>query len=319
MRTPSLRAPSASMAQHSLPRRAPRRYRALGGLLAVLHCARAAFGCAACAAGDPVLAALGTEQPYPGRLRSSLALGYRELESGRVGVDALALSEYRADLSLAWAPGERAFLLLLVPLLDRRLTDVSLAEQRTRGLGDVELRGRVTVLQDRSFAPRQVLHASAGLGAPTAVLHRTASGQLLPSESQLGTGSLDGLVGAAYSLHLGRVLGYLGAELRMPWLRRQELEPPVSLRGNLAFELQILTWLRPRLALDARWQGQTIEQGQALRDSGGAILFVGPDLLLEMGQSSVISGGVRVPLLSALSGQQRESPSLGLGISVDWR
>jgi hypothetical protein len=317
MSMPSIRTASLRTAPRS--RRALRRYRALGWLLAALHCARVAFGCAACGTGDPVLSALGTEQPYPGRLRSSLALGYRELESGRAGVDALSLAEYRADLSLAWAPGERAFLLLLVPLLERRLSDVSLAEQRTRGLGDVELRARVTVLQDRSFAPRQVLHASAGLGVPTAVLHRTASGQPLRSESQLGTGSLDGLVGAAYSLHLGRVLGYLGAELRVPCLERQELEPPISLRGNLAFELQILTWLRPRLALDTRWQGRTVEQGQALRDSGGAILFVGPDLLLEVGQNSVLSGGVRVPLVSALSGQQRESPSMGLGISVDWR
>jgi hypothetical protein len=305
-----------SVLQHWLRRR---RYHALGWLLVGLHAARAAFGCAACTAGDPLLAALGTEQPYAGRLRSALALGYRELSSGRARVDALELAEYRADASLAWAPGEHWFLLLLVPLLDRRLTDVSLAEQRTRGLGDMELRAQVTVLQDRSFAPRHVLSTSAGWAAPTAALRRTRAGRLLSSESQLGNGSLAGLVGAGYALHLGAARGSVGVELRVPWLERREIAPPVSLRSNAAFELALLSWLRPRLALDARWDGATREQGQVLGDSGGAILFAGPDLLLEVGRDCIVSGGGRVPVASALHGRQRESPSVNVSVSVDWR
>ncbi|HKO89712.1 MAG TPA: hypothetical protein VJU61_01085, partial [Polyangiaceae bacterium] len=58
--------------------------------------------CAACDSGDPTLTALGTEQPFAGRLRSALGLRYRTDAIGVPGVDEMNIRDLRADLSVAW-------------------------------------------------------------------------------------------------------------------------------------------------------------------------------------------------------------------------
>jgi hypothetical protein len=277
-----------------------------------------AQACASCGCGDATLTALGVEQPFAGRLRSSLELSYRTDALGRPGVDELHLRELRADASIAWAPIDTLFLLASVPLLYRQAWDPSLATSDAWGVGDTELRAKWFVFRDRAFAPRLLLAATFGVKLPTAPWQSDSDGRRVPLEAQPGTGSLDSLLGASASMFQGDVSAYASAQLSWPMLTRAPLEPGRSLRGSLALQHQTLRWLALRAAADSRWDVASHEAGQRDPDSGGWVLFVGGDTLLSPAADLSISVGVRVPVVDALTGEHDEGPRASIAVIRDW-
>src|SRR5438128_6905001 len=159
----------------------------------------AARACAACGCGDPTLTAMGTEKPLRNRVRASLELRHRIDVVGDRGVDQLRLVEQRLDAQLAWAPHERLFLLVSLPTLRRDLTYDDGARKQTWGIGDLELRAKLFLFQDRSFSPRHLVAVLGGAKLPTAAVDRRSNGRPLPMELQAGSGSVDALAGASYA------------------------------------------------------------------------------------------------------------------------
>jgi hypothetical protein len=280
--------------------------------------ARDARACASCGCGDPTLTALGTEQPFAGRLRSSLELSYRTDSIGRAGIDRLELRELRADASAAWAPLASLFVVANVPLVHRQATDPSLAQTDAWGLGDVELRAKWFVLRDRAFAPRWLLAAVGGLKFPTAPWQSDGDGVRVPLEAQPGTGSLDLLLGPSVSMFQGDVSAYASLQGSLPLTTRAPLEPGSSLRASLALQHQTLRWLALRAAADGRWDRPSREAGQRDPDSGGGVLFLGGDALFSPMLDLALSLGIRLPALDALHGAHDEGPRLSLALMRDW-
>ena len=274
--------------------------------------------CAACGCGDPTLTVAGTEQPFANRLRASAEARYRSDSVGEPGVDAIDVREFRTDLSFAWAPGARLFLLATLPFVYREVTSASLAKDRAWGIGDVELRAKLFAFRDREFAPRHLLSVVLGLKAPTAPFRDDENGEPLPLEAQSGTGSWDLLVGPAYALFAGKVSLYASAQLQAPVATRAELEPGPSLRGTLAAQYQALESLAVRPALDARWDAVSREQGELNPNSGGFVLFAGADVLVSPIEDFTVLAGVRVPVVQELTGYHDEGLTAALGVSVDF-
>jgi hypothetical protein len=287
-------------------------------LAALCSTPRAALACAACASGDTTLPALGTEPPFAGRLRTGVSTTYRTETSGRPRVDALQATEYRADLSLAWAPADALFLIVTLPLVERRATDPSLRELHNRGLGDLELRGKLTLYRDRSLSPRHLLALVLGIELPTAPFRHEASGQALPPEAQTGTGALDSVVGLAYALTLRPWSLYVSLDLRAPLLSRADFEPGSSLRSTVALQRQLIDWLSLRGAIDSRWDSTSMENGERAADSGGAVAFVGPDVLWDPGADFTLLVGARAPAFQVKNGRQSEGWTASFAIAKDW-
>jgi hypothetical protein len=279
---------------------------------------RDARACASCGCGDPTLTALGTEQPFAGRLRSSLELSYRTDSIGRPGIDQLQLRELRADASAAWAPLATLFIVASVPLVYRQARDPSLAQTDAWGLGDVELRAKWFVLRDRPFAPRWLLAAVGGLKFPTAPWQADGDGERIPLEAQPGTGSLDLLLGPSFSMFQGDVSAYASLQWSLPLTTRAPIEPGTSLRGSLAVQHQTLRWLALRAAGDGRWDRPSREAGLPDPDSGGWVLFLGGDALLSLMPDVGLALGVRVPAFDGLSGAHDEGPRASLALMRDW-
>jgi hypothetical protein len=287
---------------------------ALGLLLAVPRVARA---CAACGCGDPTLTGIGVEQPYPGRLRASLELRHRTDHVGEERVDALDLSEQRLDAQLSYAPHQRATVLLTVPFLQRRVSFVNLAESVTRGLGDLELRGKFVVAQDRAFAPRHQLAAIAGLKLPTGAIKRGPDG-LLPVELQPGTGSWDALVGLSYAHFRGPWSAYASLQGVLPTAGRDGFRASTSVRATALAQRMLTARLGLRGGLDSRLDGRSREGDAPARDSGGAIAFAALDVLCSPWPDALLYLSARVPVVQRLAGFHREGPILAAGVAYDY-
>ena len=287
-------------------------------LLCTLGWVEAAAGCSTCSSGDPTLSALGTEAPSADAVRVGVALNYRSESSGDPGVDQLELREYRAEVTLAWAPIDSVFLLVTVPWLERRTTDVSLSTRHTRGVGDIELRSKITLYRDRQFAPRYLLGAVLAVQLPTAPSLYDAEGRPLPFEAQTGGGALAPLVGWAYSARLWPWSGYCSADVRVPILARQHMKPGVAVRSTIALQRALTAAWSVRAAADALIEWRSVEAGALDRDSGGVSALLGGDVLVDMGGAFSLLVGARAPVFDARNGAQSIGPTSSLTLTRDW-
>lgn len=277
-----------------------------------------ARACATCGCGDPTLTALGAEKPYRNRVRASVEGRLRTDRIGAPDVDQIRLNEQRVDVQGAWAPHERLFLLLTVPVMRREVSNVNLARRLTLGLGDVELRGKVFLYQDSDDVPRHLVSAIGGVKFPTAPLQRDGTGRLLPIELQPGTGSVDPIVGLSYAFFPRPWSAYASVQGFFPTKGTEGYRASAALRSTIAVQYQIKPWIASRLAVDTRLDGKALEAGASERDSGGFIGFVSPEVLVSPMTDVMLYASVRIPVVQALAGYHREGPIYTLGAAVDF-
>jgi hypothetical protein len=277
-----------------------------------------ARACASCGCGDPTLTALGTEQPSRNRLRASLEARDRLDVVGVAGVDELRLSEQRLDGQLAWAPHQRLFLLASLPVLRREITYDDGFERRTWGLGDLELRAKLFLFQDRAFAPRHLIAAMAGVKLPTAAVDRRLNGQPLPIELQAGSGSIDVLLGASYAHFAFPWSAYASTQLALPGTGTAGARTGRSLRATVAGQRHLGGMVAARLALDTRLDGRALENGGPDPNSGGFIAFVAPELLVSPLTDLSLSIWIKISVLNRLDGRHQEPFVAGLSAAYDF-
>lgn len=286
--------------------------------LASVAWARDAGACAACGCGDPTLTAMGSEKPFGGRLRAALDFRYREDSVGEKGVDQIRIDERRVDAQVAWAPVSRVFLLLTVPTLHRNVRYVNERRETTFSLGDVELRSKFFVYEDRAFAPRHLIAFTVGAKLPTAPRRRDATGTLVPVEVQPGTGSLDPLVGFSYAWFKKPWSLYVSLQGTMPGIGPSDHRAPPSLRSTVALQYQFVQAFALRGGVDGRFDGKARENGAVDRDSGGAVGYGTLEALVTPVEDLVVIGSARVPVVQALQGFHHEGPVFGVAVAYDF-
>jgi hypothetical protein len=279
---------------------------------------RLASACATCEAGDSTLTVAGTELPFAGRLRSALELRRRTDSIGRAGLDETRISELRADVSTAWVPFESLVLMARVPLIYRDVRDASLAHSETWGVGDIELRAKWFLFEDRAFAPRVLVAWGLGAKLPVAPSQRDARGERLPLEAQPGSGSLDLVTGPSLSIFSGPLSAYLGVQWSEPLLARAPLDPGRSVSGSFAAQYQLTPWAALRPALDALWSRPSRENGARDPNSGGQLLLAGADALFSAAEDSSVLIGFRLPALERLRGAHEQGAIVSLALLHDW-
>ena len=290
----------------------------LASVAAVLLSSAPAAACSTCGCGDPTLTTLGAEKPYPWRVRAALGAQGRTDAVGREGIDQVKLRELRTDAYLAVAPSSRLFLQLGVPLVTRSVETVSGAKSNATGLGDIELRVKPFVWQDREFAPRHLLAFLGGLKIPTASRQRGRDGALLPVEVQPGTGSLDPILGASYAFFALPWSVYASLTFTAPAWSRDELRASPSLRTATVLQYQVVPALAFRAGLDTRVDGKAYESGVASRDSGGVIAFASPEVVVSPHPDWLLALAVRIPFANALVGAHTEGPLLAFTVAHDF-
>ncbi|MEY4548931.1 MAG: hypothetical protein RL685_5126 [Pseudomonadota bacterium] len=297
------------------------RPRTAGALLvaaASLSWAARSVACGPCGSGDTTLTSAGTEQPFLGRLRSAAALRYRTDAIGVPGLDRARIRELRADVSTAWAVRDDLFLLASLPVLYRDVTEESLARNELRSIGDVELGAKWFVWRDRSFAPRWLVATLGGVKLPTAPWREGAPERPLPLEAQPGSGSLDLSFGASLAFFSDALSSYVSLQLREPMVARSELEPGRSLHASAALQYQLGEPVALRGLCELRLDQSSRERGERDPHSGGAIAYLGAELLLSPFSDFSLAPGARLPALQRLRGSHEEGPIFSLALIRDW-
>jgi hypothetical protein len=295
-----------------------RRWLAVGAALVALAAPRSSRACASCGCGDPTLTALGSEKPFQNRLRLGASLVAQDEASGVPRLNEIALGEQRLELQGAWAPTARVFLLATLPLVRREVTYVNLAKTRVLGTSDLELRAKLFLWEDRAFSPRHLLALVTGARLPTAGWDRDEGGVARPSELQTGRGALSPLAGLAYAHFHFPWSEYASVEATSPVAHRAAFRPPATVLATTAAQWQLAAPVALRLSVDGRWDTHATEAGRVDPNTGGAVAFVSPTVLVTPVTDLVIFALARLPTVDRLSGQQRAGVILSTGIAYDF-
>ena len=201
-----------------------------------------------------------------------------------------------------------------IPFLERDLKSDTGAG-RTRlgdtGLGDVSLLAKYRFL--RIDADRRTLQVAAVLGVelPTGQTdERDAAGSKLPPALQLGSGSVDPLLGIAATQVFGRFVLHGSSFYKLNLEGAQDFE-----RGDL-FTLDMAAGYRfyqakfpgPEagfsLGLSWEYSSRARTNGSSLANSGGQELFANAGLFLAPRPDLVFRVGFQIPIYHDLNGEQ---------------
>ncbi len=271
-----------------------------------------ARACSTCTVGDPTLTVMGAELPSAGRLRLSTALRWRterEREGPRV-------VERRLELGVAWSPTSRLTLAFGAPLVSRRARYANLAEERSIGLGDLDLRARVVLFRDRPFAPRHLFAGVVGLELPTA--WRSVGPHDDDPEQQPGSRTWDPLAGLTYGFFREPFSLAALAVLVAPVDEGiGGVRPGLALRGTLRAQWQPHAVFGVALGADLRVDGREHLEGQRVSESGGAILYGTAGVVIAPLDDVVIDLRLSLPVWQGLRGGHDEGVVAFAGVTID--
>lgn len=274
------------------------------------------LACATCACGDPTLTSMGTEQPFSGRLRLATSLRAWGQTVGDESLDAVTLRELRLDVSAAYAPLPWLFLAATLPLQARTTQDVSLARESGWGVGDLEVSAKAYLL-DKAFSADNLFSLLVGVKLPTSPLQRDALGRPLSLDAQLGSGSVDPLLGVAFNAFRAEWSFLVSATGYLPTRGHEGFQAGPALRTTVAAQYQPSTRWALRLAADTRLEAASNTEGARDPDGSGFIGYLSPDVLFSPTTDVVVQLGVRVPVLNLLTGPVRQMPILQAAVAYD--
>ena len=276
------------------------------------------FACAVCGAGEKTLPTNGAEVAFAGRKRATLELRAASFETTD---RALRVAELRAEPGLAMALGPSTILAAEVPVLRRSLAlEATHAPSATSATipGDAELRVAHTAWKSAPALVTQRLTISAGTKLPTAPLEHDPSGALVPPDLQPGCGSIVPIVGLSYAWTSSLWSAWTSASLLFPVEVRSGSHPGDSLRASFTLQLQPARVLATRLGVFGRLDSTGELDGAPVKESGGASVYVAPEIALSPTQDVVVSAGAAFPAVQAMRGYHATSPVLLASIGVDF-
>ncbi|MBX3273032.1 MAG: hypothetical protein KF729_22405 [Sandaracinaceae bacterium] len=272
-----------------------------------------AAACASCGCGDPTLTTIGVGQPFAGRARVSLALEGRWDELG----EGTVMGEASARLAASYAFDDRVALAASVPLLLRDLTWASQRHVTTLGLGDADVRARVVLLRDRSFAPSHLFGVALGVKLPTSIDQVDAHGARLPVVAQSGSGTIDPLIGLTYSHFADPFALFASATVALPFAGRYEESPGPSLFLSVAAQHRFDGHFSVRLGTDARLDAPALIGARTDPRTRHFSLFTAADLLVSPITDWIFQLGASVPVLQDSPQGRTEGVYFRLAVTAD--
>lgn len=230
-----------------------------------------------------------------------------------------AVTTFEEDFTLVYGATRDLTLGATLPILERRLRfDGPAGERRTitaDGLGDLTLVGAYRFF--RSDVERGTTQFSllGGLKLPSGAtdiedsnLPRLtgASGIRLPPSLQLGSGSVDGIVGLAGFRNMDRLTFYADVQGKLNTEGSQDFEAGDRLFYDLTADYVLLPGRNMFLILELN--GVVTERAEqrdkTVRNSGGHLLFLSPGLQYLPIPPLILEVGVQIPIFRDLNGRQ---------------
>ncbi|MEO8276304.1 MAG: hypothetical protein ABI639_08795 [Thermoanaerobaculia bacterium] len=288
-------------------------------LFSLVPCS-AAFACSVCRCGDPTFNALGTNIFVAHQFHLAFDSERLEKEQG-AGDEIESLTETRFVLTGSYGISERLQVVARIPWSRRSLA--SDEEPGTAsGLGDPELYGIYRLWSsdwEEGMGKRSWVSVVAGVKTAWGKNDAADAGERLDEHVQPGTGSTDLFAGlSAVHLFDDRSTIYGSIQLRKPSRNGFDYLYGDTTLVNLGYEHKLSERWDGALEVNARAAGhdQIDATGEEDPDTGGAIVYLSPRLLFDLGRNVVARIAVQVPAVEDLHGDQREKTVWNLGVTA---
>ena len=294
--------------------------------LVALGCTPAtALACSICRCGDPTFNALGKSGFNARGWRLALDWERFDKDEGNPAEEAESQVENRYTALVSYGFGERFMLNARVPYSVRQL-DTSVPGEATEtlhtsGVSDPEIYGQLRLWAapfSASVGRRAALSLVAGVKAPWGENTKSEGGVRVDEHTQPGTGSTDVFGSLAFLYLLDRESAvFASAGYRHTGDNDFGYRYGSSVTANVAYEHKLGNRLDGVLELNFRHAGQDrVDAGGTLDgDTGGALLYVTPRLLVHLGGGLVLRASAQIPTIKDLNGYQKERAVANVGLT----
>jgi hypothetical protein len=293
-----------------------------------------AEACSICRCGDPTFNALGKEAYAARGFSAALDWERFDKDEGDPADESESQVENRYTALASYGVGERLTLFLRVPYSSRTLEENGGSGEtvETSGFSDPELYGQVRLWGSRfssGVGQRSSLSLNLGLKAPLGANDVEEDGARVDEHAQPGTGSTD-VFGSLAVLHLidRQSALFASAGYRRTGTNDFEYRYGSTFTANLAYEHKLGTRLDGVVELNFRRAAKDRGLLHAddpdeepdhrvveADDTGGALLYVTPRLLAQLGGGLVLRAAAQIPLARDLNGFQKERAVLNVGLT----
>jgi hypothetical protein len=280
-----------------------------------------------CRCGDPTFNAMGTDIFLAGAFRIAVDWDRMEKSQGPPD-DTESEVQNSVTATVSYSFADRVNLVARVPYSFKTITmsgdgmsDVS----RTNGLADPEFFAWIRLWASdlvSGIGRRAWVSAQVGVKTPWGQDDLTdPDGVRLDQHAQPGTGSTDVFAGLG-GFYLLDVSSSLFGSAQYRWTGSNEYGYRYGriFLTNLGYERKLGRTVDAVLELNYRWAGEdTVDSsGEKDADTGGAILYVTPRVLVNLGGGFVARASVLIPTFRNLNGFQTENAIVSAGLTYSF-
>lgn len=221
--------------------------------------------------------------------------------------------DFLFQVIFVYGVSEKAALFLKVPYLDKEL---QYAESDTRGdsgIGDITLLGKYRIYTKDYPGKTSRFSILTGVKLPTGEDDEEDRFGTLPQGLQLGSGSFDPIIGAAYTWQSLDFEVDIDITYKFNTEGANDFEFGDLFKYNIAYQRRVWPFKLPEeglysqlnlvLELNGQYQQKNKSSGTKLADSGGNTIFLSPGLQYVM-ERFIIEGSVQLPVVQDLNGAQ---------------
>jgi hypothetical protein len=292
-------------------------------MLALTGAIPAANACSICRCGDPTFNALGKDVLSATGWRLAFDWEHFSKSQGPVD-DSEAMVEQRYTAVLAYSVADRLMVIARVPYSERMVTARSgneTAVTKAAGLSDPEIYAQVRLWASPftgALGRRANLSAVLGLKTDWGQNDAASGGVRFDEHAQPGTGSTDYFAGLSGYYLLDRQSAlFSSVQMRVPGRNDFGYRYGRIALANIAYERKLAQRFDSVLELNYRHaERDEIDAAGTLDDNtGGAVLYVTPRVLVEVGGGVVLRLAAQVPVVKNLYGQQTEDTVYDVGLT----
>jgi hypothetical protein len=286
---------------------------------------RVAQACSVCRCGDATFGALGTNGYAKQGFRLALDWERFDKDEGDPAVEVESLVEQRFTTMVSYGFSDRAALFARIPVSVRDQTSGAAGEAaeetHTSGFSDPEVYGQYRVWGSAfrsGLGQQSALSLNAGIKLPWGRNNVVKDGVRVDEHAQPGTGSTDLFTSLSY-LHLLDKNSSIFASIGYRHTGENDFgyHYGSAFLANVAYEHKLNRALDGVVELNFRnaAKDRVDAEGTLDDDTGGALLYLTPRLLVDLKGGFVLRIAVQIPIVRDLNGFQKERPVVNVGIT----
>jgi len=230
-----------------------------------------------------------------------------------------AVTTFEEDVTVVYGATRDLTVGVSIPILQRRLRfDDPAGGRRTisaDGLGDLTVVGAYRFFRRDVERGTTQFSLLGGLKLPSGATDAEDSDlprltgmpeTRLPPSLQLGSGSVDGILGVAGFHNVDRLSFYADAQGKLNTEGSQDFRAGNSLHYDLSADYVLLPGRNMFLILELNgvFKARAEQAGRTVRDSGGHLLFLSPGIQYLPIPPLILEAGVQIPIFRDLNGRQ---------------